>query len=233
MTTKESAIFAGVYGIPEAATYLSNTPPFTDGLRINPSKLRYWIRASVPYVAPSGFPTRQRLITFLDLISMRMIAIMRSRDVKLREIKKHEAWLRKEFGIKWPFVSREMWTFGGHVFVQFEERLWASSKSGQEAMEFLKDWLSKVEVDMRFDEYNIASSWYPYKDIYLDPKIQFGTPCINETRIPTRTIWRKIKSGDSPEILANLYDLSMTQIEHAIQWERRLETNGNKTIIHP
>ncbi|MFC1913054.1 DUF433 domain-containing protein [Chloroflexota bacterium] len=227
----KSISFSGIYGIPEAAKVLSNTPPFTNGGHIDTTKLRYWIRTSVPYVAPSNYPTRQRLITFLDLISMRMIAVMRSRGLKLRYIRNHEKWLKREFGIKFPFVSRELWTCGSHVYMKFHDHLWASSKFGQQALEFIEGWLSKVELDMEFNEYDVASAWHPIDDVCLNPKIQFGAPCINGTRIPTRTIWRKAKAGDSEEIIANLYGISATQIEHALAWESRFENNGGKTVI--
>jgi len=216
--------FTGVYGIPEAALYLSNTPPLTNGHKISSALLRYWIRTSIPLVASPTFPTRQRLITFLDLVSIRMIAILRSRNVKLRELRYTEKYLRKEFGLQRPFASRPLWTCSSHIFIEFEEYLLAASKFGQRAMDFIKNWLSEVEIDMTFDESDIASSWCPYEYICLDPTIQFGAPCIDGTRIPTRSIWNKIKAGDNVEVMAALYDLSTVQVQSAIQWEQRIGT---------
>ncbi len=219
---EQSTLFTGIYGIPEAARYLSNTLPFTNGNYIEASKLHYWIRTSVPYIAPSLYPSRQRLITFLDLISMRMIAILRSRGLKLREIKNHEIWLKREFSIKYPFVNRDLWTAGSHVYIKFHNRLWASSKYGQQAMKFIEDWLTKVELDMEFNEYDLASSWCPYSDIQLDPEIQLGEPCIEGTRIPTSTIWSKYKAKDSEETIAKSHNISVSQVQHAIEWEKRI-----------
>lgn len=179
--------FTGMYGIPEAALYLANTPPLTDGNKVNPARLRYWIRTSVPQIAPPIFPTRQRLITFLDLVSMRMIAILRSRNVSLKHIRNTEVWLKREFGIEYPFANQELWTFGSDVFVKFGKHLWAASRFGQQAMEFINDWLSKVKLDMTFDERHLASSWCPYRYVCLDPTIQFGG---------LRSIWVDI--GTSP-----------------------------------
>ncbi len=219
---ENSILFSGIYRIPEAAKVLSNTPPFTNGSHIEPAKLRYWIRTSVPYIAPSNFPTRQRLITFLDLISMRMIAVMRSRGLKLRHIRDHEKWIKRTFGIKYPFVSRELWTCDSHVYMKFQDRLWASSKFGQQAMEFIKEWLNKVELDMEFNEYDVASAWHPFKDIRFDPKIQVGESCLDGTRIPTSAIWSNYKAGDSTETIARSHNINVPQVEHAIEWEKRL-----------
>lgn len=216
--------FVGMYGIPEVASYLAATPPLTNGHKLDPARLRYWIRTSVPQIAPPIFPTRQRLITFLDLVSMRMVAVLRSRRIRLQEIRNAEVWLRRDFGLEWPFASRDLWTFGSDVFIQFADHLIAASRFGHIAMQFVEDWLSKVELDMTFDVDDIACSWSPYQDVRLDPKIQFGEPCIDGSRIPTRAILSKVKAGDAPEVVAMLYDINITQVEHGIQWEERLVT---------
>ena len=223
--------FAGIYGVPEASKYLSNTPPFCNGNSISTEKIRYWIRTSVPVINQLDLPIPRHLISFNDLISMRMVAIMRSRDVQLEDIRKAESYIRKTFNIKYPFINRAVWTCGSDVFIKLADYLLSASKSGQQAMEFLKDWVEKVELDMKFDQENYVESWNPYADITLDPKIQIGMPCISDTRIPSRSIYRKLVAGDSPEILSDLYDIDLTQIEHVIQWEKRLEHNGTKTLI--
>lgn len=222
MVTMESPVFTGIYGIPEAASYLSNTPPLINGQKVNPAKLRYWIRTSVPHVAPSVFPTRQRLITFLDLVSMRMIVVMRSRNIKLREIREAEDFLRKEFGLEFPFASKPLWTYGSHIYIEFEEHLLSASKYGQKAMDFIKEWLTKVEIDMTFDERDLASSWLLYRSVRINPKIQVGEPCIDRTRIPISSVWSNYLAGDEPITIAKAYNLDISQIEYAIQWERKL-----------
>ena len=227
----ELSKFVGIYGIPEAANYLSHTPPFTNGSNISTERLRYWIRTSVPIITPLDLPIARRLISFNDLISMRMVAVMRSRNVKLKDIRAAELYIRMEFGIKYPFINRDIWTHGSDIFIKFENCLLSASKYGQSAMDFLKDWIRKVEIDMAFDRDNYVQSWNPYGDITLDPKIQVGMPCISGTRIPSKSIWRKLIAGDSLEILADLYNISTSQIEHVIQWEKRLERNGGKTPV--
>ncbi len=227
----ESSQFVGIYGIPEAASYLSHTPPFTNGSNISIERLRYWVRTSVPIINPPDFPIARRLISFNDLISMRMVAVMRSRNIELKDIRAAERYIRKKFNIKYPFINRDVWTHGSSVFIQFEDYLLSASKYGQQAMDFLKDWIRKVEIDMAFDQNDYVQSWNPYADITLDPKIQVGMPCISGTRIPSRSIWRKLIAGDSPEILADLYNISASQIEHIIQWEKRFEHNGGKTSV--
>ena len=211
----------GIYRIPEAARILGATPPLANGHVMPTSRLRHWIHASVE-ISFLTLPSQRRFITFQDLISMRMVAVLRSRGMTLREIRNTEAWVRDRLGLEWPFISRPLWTSGTSAFMQFGEHLVAVSRHGQQAMNFLKDWLHKVEVDMGFDRKGLASSWTPYTDISLNPKIQIGQPCISGTRIPSKAIWGKLQAGDSVEVVARLYDLTEEQVKHIHEWEARL-----------
>lgn len=214
--------FLGIYGVPEAARYLAMSPPLTNGHSVHPKQLHRWVSTNLFQPAPPMFPSRTKLITFLDLVSLRIVAVLRSQGVKPQEIRNTEDWLRKEQHLPWPFASQPLWTYGSHVFVVFEEHLVAASKFGQQAMSFVKDWLSKADHGLAFDEQHLASSWSPQVDIRLDPQFQFGEPCIDGTRIPTRAIYSKIKAGDSIDTIASSYGLGQTQVLNAQQWEERL-----------
>lgn len=222
-TEPVSSTFAGIYGVPEAARYLTVTPPIADGIKIESARLRYWISGSLPILAGLDFPTRQRFISFRGLISMRLIAVLRSRGVSLDAIAATEEWLRTYLNVRWPFVSKPMWTYASDVYTTFGQRLVAASRHGQEAMDFIREWLTRVELDMVFDQNDVVSSWSPYKGIRLDPKLQFGAPCVDGTGIPTGAIWNKIKGGDRQEVVARLYDIDIDAVQRAIEWEKRLD----------
>lgn len=212
----------GLYSIPESAKLLANTPPLTNGNKVNYPRLRYWISTSVPHIESPIYPTRKRLVSFVNLISMRMVAVLRSRGVKLKEIKTTETWLEKEFGIVYPLASKGLWTCDSHIYIKFKENLLAASKYGQKAMDFIRDWLSEVELDMTFDMDDVANSWTPYQGISINPIIQFGEPCISGTRIPTSSIWSNRIAGDSPETIAKAHDIDGALVVNAIDWEKRL-----------
>ena len=214
--------FRGLYGIPEAALYLRSTPPLTNGHTVATANLRYWIRTGVSPIAPTGFPSRRRFISFRDLITMRLVAILRFREMDMADIRKTEIWMKENTHIDWPFVWRPLWTFGSHAFTEFGDRLVAASKFGQQAMEFVREWLSEVELDMTFDANDLAETWSPYPGVRINPAIRLGEPCIDGSRIPTETVWGKIKAGDSIKVVSTLYGLSELQIEQAVKWEERL-----------
>ena len=213
----------GIYGIPEAARYLAVTPPVANGKTAEPAKLRYWIRTAVTPTESLEIPTRQRFITFRDLISMRLIALLRSHGIHLYQIREAERWIREELKIDWPFVRRPLWIFASDVYIEFEQKIVAAaSRSGQLAMNVFGDWLRKVALDMSFDADDMVATWSPYKYVQMDPQIQFGEPCIEGTRIPTSALAGKIDAGDSMDIVAKLYGLDVDAVRHAWEWENTL-----------
>ena len=212
----------GLYRIPEAARLLGTTLTSANGHAVLPNKLRYWIRTSTVPARPISPFARHRLISFRDLVSLRLVAVLRSRDVALRDIRETEEWLRKNLDIDWPFISRPLWTYASDVYTEFESHLVVASRAGQRAMDFLRQWLTSVDLDMSFDENDLVSAWLPHKDITIDPRIQIGQPCVSDTRIPSRAVWGKLRAGDSIGVVARLYDLTEEQIRHADEWESRL-----------
>ncbi|MCH7745961.1 MAG: DUF433 domain-containing protein [Chloroflexi bacterium] len=213
---------SGIYGISEVARYLSVTLPKEDGLLVDAAKLRYWIRTSASSISDPLFPTTKRLITFQDVVSMRMIAVLRAKGISLQKIRDMETWVRHTFDTEWPFAFRPMWVYRSDVFIEFERRLIAATRFGQLAMEFIREWLEEIELDMTFDTHDVANLWTPHSGIQLDPHVQFGEPCVEGTDIPTKAIWSKIKAGDTTETVASVYDLDVTQVQDAIDWERHL-----------
>ena len=212
----------GIYGISDAARYLSVTLPRLNGQRPDPAKLRYWIRSGASRISEPQFPTTKRLITFQDVISMRMIAILRAKNIPLQKVRDLERWARSQFSTDWPFAFRPMWAYQSDVFIEFEKQLVAATRFGQLAMDILREWLDEIELDMTFDSNQVAATWTPQEGIELDPHIQFGDPCIVGTDIPTKAIWSKTKAGDSVELLASLYEVDLSLISDAIDWERQL-----------
>ena len=153
---------------------------------------------------------------------MRLISILRAQGVSLEAIRKSESWLRLEVGIDWPFISKPLWTHSSELFTEFQDNLVVASRYGQRAMDFVREWLQKIDIDLLFDQEDLAYAWLPQEDVRIDPKIQLGKPCLAGTRIPTSTIWNKASAGDSVDVIAGLYGLSIDHVNHALAWERRL-----------
>ena len=213
--------YEGIYEVPEAASYLRASMRLTTPLNVTSTKLIYWIRRGLTLPDLIEVPGRELLIAFEDLISMRVIAALRAAGVSFKKIYQAERWLRQTTGYPRPFATELVWTERSDIFVEFRRKLIAASRSGQYAMEILRDYLIPVH-GLTFDEHGLANSWEPYENILLHPLIQFGAPCIRMTRIPTRVIWGMVEAGDSIEMVASSYKIQVDEVKKAIKWEEAL-----------
>ena len=153
---------------------------------------------------------------------MRMVALLRSRGLSFGEILDAEQYARSLTGSVQPFVTEPLWTCGSAAFLDFGERLIAISRSGQYAMDFLRGYLEPVHHGLSFGEDHLADLWRPWQLVAIDPRIEFGAPCVEGTRVQTEVLWSLNKAGDSPEFLADAYGLALEKVRAAISWERRL-----------
>jgi len=220
----ETIEYKGIYEVPEAALYLRASMRLTTPLNVTSARLIYWIRRGLTLPDLMKVPGRELLITFEDLISMRVIAALRAAGVSFRKIYQAEQWLRRITGHPRPFATELLWTERSDIFAELQERLIAASRSGQYAMDILRSYLIPVH-GLMFNENKIASSWEPWKGVLLHPLVQFGAPCIKGTRIPTRTIWTMVKGGDSTRLVAQSFGLEESQVQEALEWEDVLRTS--------
>lgn len=54
--------------------------------------------------------------------------------------------------------------------------------------------------------------------ISINPKIQFGDPCVKGTRITVHNLADMNKGGDSVKLLCSLYNLKPAQVKAAIRF---------------
>ncbi len=216
--------FEGIYEATEASRYIATTLITDTPLSITSRKVIYWIRRGLTDRDLAIIPGRELLLTFEDIISMRIIAALRAAGVKFSRIYEAEKWLRKVTGHPRPFATETLWTERSDIFVDMKRQLIAASRSGQYAFQILEEYLIPVH-GIRFNEQHIAQTWEPHISILLDPLIQFGAPCIKDTRIPTRTLWGMVMGGDTTEYVAQSYHLPIEQVQNAIDWEDILIKN--------
>lgn len=224
VTIDQPARFEGIYEAVEASRFIATTLRIDTPLSINSRKVIYWIRRGLADRDLTMTPGRELLLTFEDVISMRVIAALRAAGVKFSRIYEAEKWLRKVTGHPRPFATEMLWTEKSDIFVDMKRRLIAASRSGQYAFQILEEHLIPVH-GISFSEQHVAQTWEPRESILLDPLVQFGAPCIKGTRIPTRTLWGMIKGGDTIEYVAESYRLTTELVQNAIDWEDALIKN--------
>ena len=216
-----TATYEGIYAVPDAARYLHAAREADEAYRASSTKLIRWIRHGLALPSHAEIPGRQLLITFQDVVSMRVIAALRAAGVSFPKIYQAESWLREHTRVPRPFATEVLWTERSDVFIELQTRLIAASRHGQLALDILQNYIIPVH-GLAFDDEQMAASWEPFKGILLDPHIQAGAPCVKGTRIPTRTLWGMVEAGDSTKRLAKAYKIGEGEVDTAIDWERRL-----------
>ena len=212
--------FAGVYDVPQAVRFIYGSRLAHEVYRVDSKKLIRWIRSGVASRSLTKVPGDHMILTFEDLVSLRVIAALRAASVSFRSIHSAEDWLRKKTRTERPFATEIVWTEGSGVFIELHERLISASKYGQLAMEMLREYLIPVH-GLTFKN-RLASTWEPADGVLLDPMVQFGAPCVKGTRVPTRSISGMIEAGDSPRWVAESYRLSNEEVKAAIAWENSI-----------
>ena len=221
MQRVDSYNFTGLYEMSEAALFLQSSRGASKTYRVDSSKLIRWIRKGLSDRDLVHVRGADLLIGFEDLVSLRIIAALRSAGISFSVIYEAERWLRDISNHPRPFATEAVWTEGSQVFVQMCDRLIAASRSGQMAFELLRDWLIPVH-GLAFDAEGIVLDWEPRKGVLLSPDIQLGAPCIKGTSIPTSAVWGMVEGGDSVEYVMRSYHLERQEVESAIEWENRL-----------
>jgi uncharacterized protein (DUF433 family) len=213
--------FAGVYQVPEAARYLYVTSHLPNMAKPTPRHLLSWMHRGIAPTHLIHEKGHNIEIDFEDLISLRVIYLLRGMGVGLEKIRAARSYLEKLTGHSHPFATERLWTETIDIFAEIGPLLVTASKSGQlPFLELVRQDLVNVH-DMTFSR-GVADSWAPQPGILLKPNIQSGAPCIAKTGYPTRSVWRMYLGGDTIPFLAQSYDLGEPQIENAVRWEESL-----------
>ncbi len=218
--------FEGLYEVSEAAHYiLVDTRHPEARYRLNSRHLIRWIRSGLSDPRLKDIPGRQMLITFEDLVSMRVIALLRAFKYSFHRIRIAEATLRRITGHHRPFATDDIWAEKegrGDIFGKLSTVLLTATRHGQLGFkQLLRENLTRVH-NLTFDQRGIAITWEPRPGILLSPRIQFGRPCIAGTRIPTHDIAGMVGAGDSIEFLAKSYAITSEELKRALDWEREI-----------
>ena len=216
----------GAYSIKEAALYIKATlkrsPVFP---RISTHHLHWWIREGLVNSERFEHDASGEFVNFLELVSFRMIATMRTFGIKSRDIQLASDLLKQRWGWSYPFAMEPVWVAKPDVFVHIGNVPVAVTRYWQGALDLMDDYLLPVQAGfhgLTFDPDEQAATWTPSEGVILDPKVQFGEPCIQGTRIPTETIWAFNKAGDGVDALTYMYGLPLYKIDAAIAWEEKI-----------
>ncbi len=168
----------------------------------------------------------RHLLSFRDLAEMHVLAtIRREHRLRLPPVRNAITYLRKTFDTDHPLSDQQMLTDGKELFIERYGQLISASAQCQMAMKrVLEASLQRIERDRS----GVPIRLYPFtrsqiagnpQSVVIDPRIQFGRPCLAGTGIPTAIVAERYLAGDSIELLAQDYQRHVDEIEEAIRYE--------------
>ncbi|MCC6958209.1 MAG: DUF433 domain-containing protein [Dehalococcoidia bacterium] len=208
----------GIYDPPSAARLLRAGRMAHETYPVSSRTLIRWIRSGLATPGLANVDGQAMVLSFEDLISLRVIAALRAAGVSWTAIRKAEKWLRETTGYDRPFAREELWTSSSAIFVRFRKLIVEASRSGQLAMDILEQHLLPLN-GIEFAN-NVASSWRLADGVVIDPLVQFGEPCVEGTRIPVRSVLSLLDAGDPPELVQQSYRLTDCAMKSVRAWAK-------------
>ena len=197
----EPLLGRGIYDVAEVSRIV----------RRHPETVARWIRGTDPLHHVED----DRIISFLDLISLWVISELIRRGVPRREIRAGGEYVAEHVGTNYPFAHQGLATVGAGFFGEFTA--WVDvGKGGQRSFpSMIEELLNPIEFGSDLH----ASIWRPAKGVWLNPEVQAGAPCVDGTRVPTRAIADLEAVGDHIEDIADDLNLNIAQVSAALRYE--------------
>jgi uncharacterized protein (DUF433 family) len=170
---------SGFYGLGDLRSFLALSGAPGDAKHALP-----WLKSALNPV-PHG--RRRPDYSFADLVSLFVVRELVRSGVRLRTIRDAESYLRTKWQTERPFVSDEISTDGHGIFVDdnlIAGQIESADRHGQQVMrELVKDHLSAVHY-----HHGSATYWTPRAGVLVDPRVQFGEPVLEGTRLTTELV---------------------------------------------
>lgn len=208
----------GIYSIPDIERIL----------KIPSRKIRYWLNRYWDSTLAKTYGGRYswdtggvRSVSFYTLIEFNVLQKFTEAGIQIKEVMKAHQELGKSFQTKYPFAHRKVLENiqidGNNVYWEDDDGIMNLNGTKQLNFHFIRVFLKGLE----FDGNDIASRYWPLgkdKSILIDPNRKFGQPVIQNNNISPRIINDHFKAGDPIDYLASIYDLSTSEISHAIEF---------------
>jgi len=182
-------------------------------------------------------PTGEDIVTWGEFVETRLLAEYRDAGVPMVRMRPAVDCLREELQTRYPLASARTWldVQGRDLVRRVQERVGLDTglalvvRTGQSVM-----WSPEAEGFRRSVEWtNQSSSGQPklvrpghdLQEVVIDPLRGFGEPVVRNVR--TEVIGELFRAGDSPEYIAELYELTRETIDEALRYELRRATSRN------
>lgn len=148
------------------------------------------------------------------------------RGLKLEIIRRAVDFLKANMGSEHPLIEKEFLTDKKDLFIEQFGDVINVSQDGQMVFQWLKIYLERIDRDehgrpIRLFPFTATIEANSPRLVSIDPRLNFGKPCISGTDIPTSIIAERFDAGDLLDDLAADYGRPKIEIEEAIRYEGR------------
>jgi uncharacterized protein (DUF433 family) len=235
--TAQNLLGVGIYTRAEVARLLE----------LSPGRVGSWVRGyrytwgpktqrkhgKQPAVIQTDLPIIDSAIaiSFLELMELRIVQRFRAEGIPLQTVRVAWHHAAKAFATKHPFADRRVFMDRGRIFMALDEdrtdpELLIEVSSRKRPFQVIAGPIfAKSLIEVEFDEEtHLVQRWWPLGravPIVLDPRIAFGAPVIEGTRIPT-SVLSLYTVGNRVRAVAYAFGLNEAQVEAALGFESHL-----------
>lgn len=184
-----------------------------------------------PVIRPAS--TGEESVTWGEFVETRLVSEFRDAGVPVLRLRPAIDVLREELDTAYPLATARTWLEpGGRELLRrvqdqvgLEKRLWlVVARTDQGLLDL--SWTSEAADFQRSavwegsDKSAVISALRPVADIEqvrVDPLRSFGEPTVRVVR--TDIIPELVRAGDSPDMIAELYELDRSIVDEAVRYE--------------
>ena len=199
-------------------------------LRVPQSTLHYWLEGGSsrgvtypPVLRPER--TGSRNLTWAEFVEATLLrAYRRDLNVAMRELRLFITKLRDELGVPHPLATAKPWTDGQQLIIDAQEAaslpsdFWLFTPTRNQDLLPLEpaSWfLDRVDFGTSGSAERIRPN--PASPVVIDPLRRFGAPSIKGTS--TSVLWEHVEAGYTVDEVAELFDLSISEVRWAVSYE--------------
>lgn len=183
-----------------------------------------------PVIRPES--TGEEVATWGEFVETRLLSEYRDAGVPLLRMRPAIEALREELGTAYPLASSRTWLAvqGRELVRKVQEDVGLHKqlalvvvRSGQKLLWSKPAWDFSQSVEwttnLEEQEPRLLRPMQDIRDVVVDPLRGFGEPVVRGVR--TEVIVELFRAGDTPEMIAELYELPRAQVDAAVRYELR------------
>jgi uncharacterized protein (DUF433 family) len=188
--------------------------------------------------------TGNEIATWGEFVETRMLAEYRTTGVPILRMRPAIEALRERLETRYPLASARMWlgTDGRDLVLQVQEQVHLEGELAivllRTKHEMIPGALTPIRWSDRAKSFRDSLEWTDVSEgvqvpelvrprsgndgVVIDPLRGFGDPVIRGRNVPTSVVAELVRAGDTPEMVAELYELTPEEVTSAIRYELSL-----------